>query len=153
MSAELDFTGLDDAEAHPPKLPVGKHVVEVVLHKPFIHEGNQNVTITAKVLSTDNPREAKVGMEYEWVIWHLRSIKYPKSTTGLKRLRTYMAAALAVPGNEPPPKEIASSWTELANKVINEDPEGMAGDKLLVVVTQNENNPKYQDYAYLPAPE
>jgi hypothetical protein len=148
--AQYQFSGLDDAEVYAPDLPAGKHLFKVVENDIFTHEGNTHVNVVGEVLET-NSREVKVGGEYRAKIPFLHSIKYPKSGKGLKLLRTYLAAAVGVPADGPPPADVAKSWDELADLVINQDPKAMEGDVIYVIATPSKN-PEYCNYKFLPPP-
>lgn len=148
--AQFDYAGLDDAEVHPPDLPEGTHVLEIVKNEEYEIKGDVHMSVVGKVLQTDTST-VKVGSTYKAKISYLFSRSYPESKGGLKTLRQCLAAALGVDADQPPPSDVASSWTDLALKVQS-DPEAMAGDRVMVKATPA-TNPKYCNYAFLPAPE
>lgn len=152
MEAQFEFEGLDDAEAHPPDLPAGKHLLSIRKNDVFTYQGNTHMNVEGEVLQTNNPKEVKVGSVFRAKIPFLKSTKFPDSQKGLKILRTYLAAALGVPADEPPPPDVAPSWQALAKQVINGDPTAMEGDRVMVVASPGKKNPEYCDYKFLPAP-
>ena len=135
-NAATDFSGLDDAEAFPSDFPVGKHLIKVQKNDVYTIKGDTHMAVYGEVVQTDNPGEVKVGSVYKAKISYLVSRQYPDGQKGMKILRTYLAAALGVSPDGPPPQDVAKTWGALANTVINEDPKAMEGDMVLVVATE-----------------
>jgi hypothetical protein len=147
-NASSIMVGLDDAQALPPRLPKGNHVLVAAYTEVYSAGGATHYSVVGSVEKTDNST-VRVGSKYSVQIPFLSGGRYPGSNDKAKRLlKEFLASILgADPDGQPP--EGFGSWSELGAKTID-DSKALAGDRFGVNARPKNGSDEYCVYNFLP---